>query len=128
METKLIWSLTALVEVYRHWYSLSPRSVGLNRSDMFIHSLPQFVFRLPNILGSTLETDDKIYHIVCVARCMASHPFLALLSRIAIRRGYALPNFCVVRLRSHSSRRRRKLLVQMLSPLRFMDRLASNFM
>ena len=43
---------------------------------------------------------------------------LALLNRIAIRRGYAIPNFCVVRLRS----RCRKLLVQMLSPLKSIDR------
>ena len=58
-------------------------------------------------------------------------PFLALLKRLAFRRGYALPNFCVVRLRSrHRCRRhwRRKLLVQTLSPLKAMDRLASNFM
>ena len=47
-----------------------------------------------------------------------------MLNRIAIHRGYALHNFCVICLRS----RRRKLLVQMLSPLKFMDQLASNFM
>ena len=57
--------------------------------------------------------------------------FLALLNRIAICRGYALPNFCVIRLHSRLRRRlrrRRKLLVQTLSPVKFMDRLASNFM
>ena len=60
--------------------------------------------------------------------------FLALLKRFAFRRGYALPNFCVVRLRRRRcrrrrcSRRRRKLLVQTLSPLKSMDQLASNFM
>ena len=41
---------------------------------------------------------------------------LALLNRIAIRRGYAIPNLCVIRLRRCS--RRRKLFVQMLSPLK----------
>ena len=60
--------------------------------------------------------------------------FLALLNRIVIRRGYAMPNFCVVRLRSRRRcRHRRKLFVQKLSiqtlsPLKFMDRLALNFM
>ena len=57
--------------------------------------------------------------------------FLALLNR----RGYALLNFCVVRLRRcrrrrsrrrRSRRSRRKLWLQTLSPLTFMDRLASN--
>ena len=54
------------------------------------------------------------------------YSFLALLNRIAIRRGYAIPNFCVVCL----SRRRslsRKLFVQTLSPLKYMDQLTSNF-
>ena len=43
------------------------------------------------------------------------YDFLALL----IRKGYAIPNFCVVRLRC--SHRCRKLFVQTLSPLKFMD-------
>ena len=52
---------------------------------------------------------------------------LALLNPLLNR--YVLPNFCVVRLRSWCRRRRRrlrhrhrKLLGQMLSPLKFMDR------
>ena len=51
--------------------------------------------------------------------------FLALLNRFAFRRGYAIPNFCLVRLRRHL---RRKPSVQTLYPLTFVDRLASNFM
>ena len=60
-------------------------------------------------------------------------PFLALRLRrdaLRLRRDYALPNFCVVRLRRCRRRRshRRKLLLQTLSPLRFTDRFASNYM
>ena len=55
-------------------------------------------------------------------------PFLALLKRFAFRRGYAIPNFCVVHLRCRCRRRRRrKHLVQMPSPLKLMDQLASYF-
>ena len=42
------------------------------------------------------------------------------------RLSYAIPNFCVISLCSR--RRCRKLFVQKLAPLKFMDRLASNFM
>ena len=46
--------------------------------------------------------------------------FLALLNRIPIHRGYAIPNFCIIHLR-HRRCRRHKLFVQMLSPLKFLD-------
>ena len=49
-------------------------------------------------------------------------PFLALLNDIAIRRGYVIPNFCIVRLYCrHRRRHRRKHFVQTLSPLKCID-------
>ena len=45
--------------------------------------------------------------------------FLALLKRIAIRRGYAKPNFYVVRLHRRRSSGRHKHFVQTLSPLNY---------
>ena len=62
-------------------------------------------------------------HMVCFL-------FLALLNHFVIRRGYVIPYFCVIRLHCSSSRRhhsRRKHFDQTLSPLKFMDLLASNF-
>ena len=59
-------------------------------------------------------------YVACIANL-----FLALLNRIAILRGYAIPNFCVVRLRRRHHRRKR--FVQTLSPLKFMDQLTSKF-
>ena len=54
---------------------LSPRSVGLNGSDVFIHSLAQFACDLPNVLGFAFQRDDKIYNVVCETGSMTSHPF-----------------------------------------------------
>ena len=52
---------------------------------------------------------------------MFSPPFLDLLNCFVIRRGYAIPNFCVVRLRcsGHYHSHRHKHFVQTLSPLKF---------
>ena len=72
----------------------------------------------------TLVTDDDF--TITKGEC-----FFVLFLR---RRGdfYALPNFCVVRLcrrrRCRHRRHRHKLLVQMLFPLKFLARLASQFM
>ena len=64
---------------------------------------------------------------MCVPNSVVLNPFFSSAELHAIRKGYALPNFCVVRLRHRRRRcrrcsRRRKLLVQTLSPLKFMDR------
>ena len=98
------------------WTFLNIFQAGINKLSPLsnVFNNPKSNGRHQNIVSLitvlTMDTEDSI---------------LALLNHFAIRRGYAIPNFCIVRLRCSSCRH--KLFVQTLLPQTFMDRLVSNF-